>query len=154
MKPKVATARALTAYAGLRAVRLLTILLIVETVIVLIIVGLLAYFFSPWWLLLAVPFAAVTILGLGARWVLLRIIRAIYRHPFSRKQREQLDAFSEKLMRLADVRSKTPPLFALQTIWDIIRRRDATTIRELIADSTSLKKDFKQLESLFENQIS
>lgn len=152
MKPKVATARALASYAGHRSLRFVTIAVVVILAIIFIVIGLLAYNFTTWWWLLAIPFAAAGLVFFGIRWVLQVIIRRLYRHPFSRAQREQLDAFASKVLGLIEARSTPLPFFALITLWDIIRRRDATTIRKLVNDSTSLKKDFTELEKQFQER--
>lgn len=149
MKPKITTARALAAYVGRRSLRLVTLIVTVLITVVSIVTGLLAYYISPWWLILAIPFALLAVAFFAIRWALLALIRSLYRHPFSRSQREQLDAFSNKVLGLVDARSTPLPIFALITLWDIIRRRDATTLRKLVNDSTSLKKDLTELEKQF-----
>ena len=152
MKPKLAAARALAAYAGRRSLRFATIVTVLVLVALLIGFGLLAYYFSPWWWLFAIPVVLLGIVFFALRWILLAIIRRLYRHPFSRSQREQLDSFAGKVLGLIEARSTPLPFFAFITLWDIIRRRDATTLRKLVNDSTSLKKDFSELEKQFQER--
>lgn len=144
--------RALTAYVGGEALRFVTILFVSISLVLLIGTILLTYYFSNWWLLLLVPgLVALAIFAL-VRFVLLRILRTIHRHPFSTVQKKQLASFSSKLTRLAEARATPLPVYAIITLWDIIRHRDARTMRELIDDSRSLRSDFAELEKQFSSR--
>jgi len=149
MKPKVATASAVATYIARKFLRLITIIFF--AIIGLLVLGIwaLAYYFSSWWWVFILPIIVVVLIFLTIRWIILRIISAIYRHPFTREQRTRLDSFNEKVTGLIESRSTPLPIFALITLRDIIRHRDATTIRKLIDDSTSLKSDFADLEKHF-----
>ncbi len=149
MKPKVATARAVVAYVGQKSLRFASLIIAAILLILFIVTALLAINVSPWWWLLLVPLAIIGVVVVAARWILTKIIGKIYRHPYSRQQREQLDSFNDKIQRLIEARATPLPLFAFITLWDIIRRRDATTLRSLLEDSSSLRSDFRELEKHF-----
>lgn len=149
MKPKVAAMSALVAYVAQRSLRLVSILFFTGTAASLTVIGLLAYFFGEWWWVLAVPVVIAVLLFIGIRFVAKRIITMIHRHPFTARQREQLEAFTKKIRTIIESRSTPLPVYAAQTVRDILRDRDATTVRKLVTDSTSLKDDFAELEKHF-----
>lgn len=149
MKPKLAATSALVAYVAGRSLRLVTILFFTGTAASLTVIGLLAYFFSEWWWLLAAPVIVAVIIFMVIRFVAKRIISAIHRHPFTARQREQLEAFTKKLRSLVANRSTPIAVYAAQTVRDILRDHDATTVRKVVTDTTSLKDDFAELEKQF-----
>jgi len=148
-KPRVATARAVTAFTARKSLAFATTLYLIALAVLTAFIWLLAHYFSAWWWLFAAPLAIITMIALILRLAISFIINKIYRHPFSRKQREKLEDFTSKVASLAEARSTPLPFYAFITIWDIIRRRDATTIRELIDNSRSLKSDYASLEKYF-----
>ncbi len=113
------------------------------------IIGLLAYFYSPWWLALATPIIVLVFVYSVLHIVVKRIIRVIHRHPFTTRQREQLEKFTGKLKNLAEVRNMSVYGFAVATIWDVLRKRDETSIERLVNDSKSLTSEFSALEKHF-----
>lgn len=149
MKPKIATARALAAYTATKSVRLITIVFGCILAVLAAIVLALVYFYSNWWLILLLPLVVIGLLFLLLRFIVLRIVRLIYRHPFNHDQRKKLNAFSQKIITLLEARSTPPIFFAIVTVKDILLHRDVTTLRALISDSISLKADFAELEKHF-----
>lgn len=149
MKPKLAAMSALVAYVSERALRLVTILFAASVALALGLTWVLSYFLSDWFWLLAVPTIFAVIVFIAIRFSIKRIISLIHRHPFTTKQREQLESFTHKARELAEVRAMPLPLFALQTLRDLLRNRDATTVRKIVENSASLKDDFALLEKQF-----
>lgn len=149
MQPKVITARAIAAYAGRRSLYTVTMIVVTALAVSLAGTALLAYYFSPWWWVMAAPFIIIGAIFFVLRWIINQLLAKIYRHPFSRDQRIKLDEFAGKVMAVVEAKSTPPIVFGLITLWDIFRRRDATTLRKLINDSASLKSDFRELEKLF-----
>lgn len=149
MKPRVATARAITAFIARKSLSVATMIYVGTLAILLIIIWLLAYYFSGWWWLFALPLALISVAAFVIRFIISFIINKIYRHPFSRTQREKLEEFTKKITGLIEAKSTPLPFYAFITIWDILRHRDATTIRSLIDSSRSLKSDYTALEKYF-----
>lgn len=149
MNPKIATARAYVAYISRRLLRLVSLIFFGIVGLLLILVWALGYFFSAWWWALATPIVLLVLLFVVLRLVLNHIITKIYRHPLTRDQRTQLEAFSAKFNRLVESSSTPLVVFALITIKDLFLRRDASTIRQLAGDTASLKSDIAELESHF-----
>lgn len=152
MKPKVRTTRALAAYTAARSLRLVSIILLVVFIVVIVLVWLLATQVSSWWWVILLPVAIIGAIILLVRFVIQRIIRAVYPHPISQSQRQSLDALTEKVTRLAATRSTPLPLLAFLTVKDIIVHRDATTIRGLFNDSKALSSDLRDLENEFKDR--
>lgn len=148
-KPRVATAHAIAAYLARRSLALATLIYLVALAVLVAIIWSLAHYFNDWWWLFAIPLAFITLVAFALRLVLLLIITKIYRHPFNRVQREKLEEFTDKIASLAETSSTPLPFYAFITIWDIFRRRDATTVRKLIDNSRSLKGDYTALEKYF-----
>ena len=149
MKPKVAALRAFTAYLALRSLRILSLFVYAVLGVLTLVVGLLAYYFTTWWLVFLVPILVVLFFFLLLRFLVTRVISTIHRHPFTAAQRESLEQFTQKFANLAALRAVSLPGFAYLTLRDILKDRDATTIRERIHDSKTLKSDFSELEKHF-----
>lgn len=149
MKPKAITALAIGAYLARKSLHLATYIFIGVMLALVIIIGLLAYNYTAWWWILALPLLVVCLVFFVLYWVVQRLISTIYRHPFSRDQRQALDEFTDKVRRLVETRSIPLPIFAIITIKDVLIHKDAKSIRKLIEDSSSLKDDLKKLESYF-----
>lgn len=149
MKPKVATARALSAYLTRQALTFATRLFIIIVLVLLLLIGLLAYNFTAWWWLLALPLVVLGLLYLLLYWVIRRLTSLIYRHPYSGAQRQALDGFTDKVRGLLDAKSTPLPIFVLITLKDVLLHKDPRTIRKLIDDSTHLKSDLRDLEKHF-----
>lgn len=140
---------ALAVYVAQRALRLVTIIFVVVNIFLFAIIWLLAETFSGWWLILLIPFFIEVGIFLAIRFIVRRILSAIHRHPFTKAQREELEAFTAKLRSLAAVHATSLPRYAYMTLRDVVRDRDATTVRKFVEDSTTLKSDFAELEKNF-----
>lgn len=149
MKPKAAAMGAIVAYVTGQALRIVTITFVLIMALVFAGVWALAYYVSEWWWLLLLPLLVIVLLFLLFRLTVKRIAGLIHRHPFTTEQREQLETFTSKVWGLTEARTTSLPMYALITLRDIIRDRDATTLRKMAKDSGSLKDDFAELEKKF-----
>lgn len=146
---RITAARALTAHIARRFIHLITIIALSIFVGVFVLCALLAYFFSAWWWLLLVPFAGLLILFLGLRFVVRFIVGRIHTETLTSEQQKALDEFTNKLERIIEARGTPPFLFVLITIKDLVLYRDITTIRSVISDTTTLRRDYATIERLF-----
>ena len=107
---------------------------------------LLFYFFSPWWwqlLIIFIPlFIASGIIYLLARFVASRL----YPAPLSREQRQHLQGFTDKILRLLETKGMGWWWFAVLCVRDLLLYRELRTLKEILSDTTSLKQDFLNLE--------
>ncbi|MES2876638.1 MAG: hypothetical protein V4678_04175 [Patescibacteria group bacterium] len=147
--PQITAARALTAHIAYRFIRLATFVALGIFAAVLLLCWVLAYFFTAWWWLLVVPFAAVLFVFLIIRFIITLLVRRIHAERLRSDQRAALDSFVGKLERLIEARGTPPIFFVLISIKDLLIHRDITTIKELISDTTSLRRDYQELEKLF-----
>jgi len=143
---KVTVVRALASRVGLRMVRLVTIIVCLLLLSLLVGIWALAHFFSAWWWLLLIPLLAFAVVFVILRFIVRVIAHSLYRSALSKSQKKQLDAFIDKIIRLAETRSTPPFVFALLTMKDILFNRDITTIKGIVRDSTTLKADFERLQ--------
>lgn len=141
--------RALIAYSALRALRLITLIALLTGIGVFAAVWALAYYLSPWWWVFLVPLVLAAIVATIIRFIITKAIQTIHRHPFTEPQRQALEAFTDKITKLAEFRSTPLPIYAFITLRDVVRHHDATTLRQAIEDSASLKSDFAALEKYF-----
>lgn len=152
MKPRVRATRALAAYTASRSLRLVSLIALAVFVVLLGLIWLLAAQVSSWWWVMLIPVLIIGAIVLIIRFIVRRIIRAVYPDPLSKPQRESLDHLTEKVTRLAATRSTPLPVLALLTLKDIVVHRDATTIRGLFNDSRALAGDLRELESQFKER--
>ncbi len=141
--------RALVAYTALRALRLITLVALLCGIVLFAIIWALAYYLSPWWWVFLLPLVVAIIVCVIIRLVIVKTIHLIHRHPFTESQRQALEGFTDKIARLAEFKDTPLPIYAFITLRDIVRHRDATTLRSAIEDSTSLKDDFSRLQTYF-----
>lgn len=103
---------------------------------------------SWWWLLFGIALI-ISLIILAIRSIIRRIIRGIYGHPYSSTQRQELEEFTQKFLRLIEAHNTSSIHLAYTTIWEIIRYREARTIMRVIDDSLSLSTDYQNLQKYF-----
>ncbi len=146
MKPKINVLRAVTATVARRALLIAAIIVGVALALLFSAIWALAYFVSTWWWLLLAVYVplllgAVAILATGRF-----LIKKLHSQQFSREQKVLLNNFTDKIQRLLETRGMGWPVFALLNVKDLILHRDLRTTKELLADTTSLKRDLAELE--------
>ncbi len=146
---KLTAARALTAHIAQRFIRLATFIALGVFVSVLLACWLLAYFFSGWWWLFIIPFVFLLFVFLVVRLIVLFLVRRIHAERLRPDQRKALNNFVSKLERLIEARGTPPIFFVFISIKDLLIHRDITTIKELIRDTASLRREYQELERLF-----
>lgn len=143
---KINVLRALSSVIARRAIRLCSI--IVSLVLVLSIIGIwmLAHFLSIWWWLLLIIYLPLLIVVIVV-YVFTRFITwRIYPAALSREQTRHLRDFSDKIMHVLETRGLSWGWFATICIKDLLIYRELRTLKTLLADTTSLRSDFSNLE--------
>lgn len=125
-------------------------LLIVSVIaaLVIVIAALWLTTLNAWWWLLAVPVIILTVLGL----FLLLVVRAIIkelRPDLSSSQSTAVANFVNKLERVAENLQKPMFIIVFHVARDIIRPHKKTFIQNVAEDSTTLHKDFVELQRNF-----
>ena len=150
MGSKLDVIRAIAFVALRRALGIVTIILVVVFGLSFLGMWALAHFVSGWWWLLLVIWVPLLLISVGLRVIVgLLAGRFLWRNRLSDQQKSQLNAFVDKLQSLAESRGLGWPVFIFLNIKDIVLHRDFRTTKKLVTDSTSLKRDFEQLERLF-----
>ncbi len=146
LKPKINVLRALSSVVAEKALFFFLIIASIVLTLLFIAICLLVYFFSPWWWLLLVIyiplFIASVLIYLIARFIASRL----YPTPLSRTQKQQLQAFTDKILRLLETRGMNWWWFAALCIRDLFFYRELRTLKDILSDATSLKRDFTALE--------
>jgi membrane protein implicated in regulation of membrane protease activity len=147
--PRLTAARALTAHIAKRFVRIATIIALGVFLLVVVLCGVLAHFFSGWWWLLLIPFVFLLGIFLVVRLVVSFLIRRIHGDTLRPDQKKALDELTDKLERLIEARGTPPIFFVFISIKDLLLYRDVTTLKGIVQDSATLKRDYEKLEKLF-----
>ena len=146
MKPKINVLRAVTASVAWRALLIATIIVGVALALLFSAIWALAYFASEWWWLLLIVYVPL-LLGAVAIFTAGRLlIKKLYSQQLSREQKVLLNNFTDKIQRLLETRGIGWPLFALLIVKDIVFHRELRTTKNLVSDTTGLKRDFAELE--------
>ena len=146
MKPKINVLRAVTASVAWRALLIATIIVGVALALLFSAIWALAYFASEWWWLLLIVYVPL-LLGAIAIFTTGRfLIKKLYSQQLSREQKVLLNNFTDKIQRLLETRGIGWPLFALLNVKDIVFHRELRTTKNLVSDTTGLKRDFAELE--------
>lgn len=146
LRPKINVVRAVTATVARRALFLASVMMAIAMVLLLIIIGLLAYFFSNWWWLLLILYVPLVLIGLLLLLIARFIVRRLYKQPIAPEQQLLLNDFTDKIQRLLETRGIGWPVFALMNVRDLLLYRELRTVKALVTDTSSLKRDFERLE--------
>ena len=146
---KLTVARALTSRVAQRVLRIATRIAAMFFTVVFAATWALAYFFSAWWWLLLIPFVFLLGIFLIIRLIIGFIVRQIHTEHLTKQQRVALDRFVDKLQAIAEARSTPLPLLVAICIKDLLFHRDITTVKQLISDTSGLRRDYAELEKLF-----
>jgi hypothetical protein len=146
IKSKIDVLRALSSVIAKRAIFFFLIIDSVFLTLSFIGICLLVYFFSPWWWLLLTIFIPLFIAS-GIIYLLAVFIASrLYPAPLSREQRQHLQEFTDKILRLLETKGMGWWWFAVLCVCDLLLYRELRTLKEILSDTTSLKQDFLNLE--------
>lgn len=143
---RIATFRALSHVFASRIVRLAGWILLLVAAALLALIIILAYYVSDLWLLLLVLYIPALLVGIGVYVFARVVLRALYPHKITASQKRAINSFNDKILHLFEARAIPPWMLAGITIKDLVVHRELTTLRQLLNDSMSLKKDFQELE--------
>lgn len=150
MQSKVEVMRALCYIVARRVLVVVALIILIISILLLLGIWSLAYYFSAWWWLLLFIYTPLVAAAFFVYVIASFIVRKIYPRPIRDNQRRLLENFVGKIQRLLEVRGIGWWVFALQSLKDLLLYRDLKTLKELIVDTTSLKKDFSELEAMIQ----
>lgn len=146
MKAKIDVLRAVSATVGGRALLLVAIILDVVFISLFLVIWALAHFVSGWWWLGLIIYIPLLLSYISSYFICRSIIKHLYPENISGEKKQLVNDFTDKIQRVLEARGMSWPWFAVLNIKDIIFHRELRTTKELINDTTSLKKDFEELE--------
>ncbi len=103
---------------------------------------------SAWWWLLAVPVFLVMLAGLVLL-AIARVVIGVVAPQQTKHQKKQVGLFVDKLQRLSEI-TQTPKFILLfRTVKAAISPGKTSYIQSVVGETTSLKKDYQELLTLF-----
>lgn len=146
MKPKLDVLRALSAIIATRAITLMRIVGFVVFALLFVGIWALGSYVNPWWWLLLIVYIPLLVAVLVVLFVAQFLVRKLYPVKLSREQKRLLTNFTDKIQGLVEARGMGWWWFMVLNVKDIVLHRDVVTTKKLLADTTSLARDFKELE--------
>ena len=132
MSPYILALRAITATVFQRVYRPVVWVVSALLVVIFVIVVLLAALYSPWWLvtlLIIIPLGLVFALIATVLWI---ASKKLLPRSIDRSERKQITEFSDKIMRVVEVRATPFPVMAAFIAKDIVRGKKVVISRELL----------------------
>lgn len=146
VKPKINVFRALSKVVAKKAILFFLVIDSVILTLMFISICLLVYLFSPWWWLLLVIYIPLFIVSAVIYLIARLIAHSLYPASLTREQKQHLQEFTDKILRLLETRGMGWWWFAALCVRDLLFYRELRTLKDLLADATSLKSDFTNLE--------
>lgn len=104
--------------------------------------------YSAWWWLLGFPIVIILSVALGVLVITKLVIRYV-RPSQDTTQKHAVKQFVDKLQRVSDVVQTPKFVLLFQIVRDIASPKADGFIGTISSDSSTLKKDFKELQKLF-----
>lgn len=105
--------------------------------------------FSNWWLLLLVILVPLTLMLLVAGTIVRYLLRRLIPRKLSSTEKAKLNAFTDKLLGVAE-RARLPyPVLLFLVAKDVLRGRESKFLSRTIGDSRDLMKEFSEIQGLF-----
>lgn len=146
MKPKIDVLRAVLVRVARRTLFLLSIIGGAISVVVLAVIWTLAHYASNWWWLLLILYVPLVVLSATLMLAARLLVRRVAPPGLSRQHNKLIDHFVDTIQQLLATHGISWSAFALLNVKDILFYRELRTVRELLAHTTSLRKDFAELE--------
>lgn len=103
---------------------------------------------NAWWWLLAAPVFMLLFMGAVIAFVI-RILLKIATPKLTKEQSGGVQSFVDKLERVADTVQTPPFVILFRIVRDVMWPREGTFIQSFAQDSTTLEKDFAELQRQF-----
>ncbi len=104
---------------------------------------------STWWWLLLIILVPLTFISAAILFTVWQLSKKLQPRPLQKYERAKMLRFSDKLLRVAEVRATPLPVIAFFIAKDVIRGKKSTYIESIIGDSTSLKQDLVEIRDMF-----
>ena len=101
------------------------------------------------WFIFLVPLLPATIVFFAVAAGLWALSKKLLPRKLARAERQVIHQFTDKLLRLAEVRATPFPILAFLIAKDVVRKRKSEYIESTVKDATSLASDFRAIARLF-----
>jgi hypothetical protein len=144
------TLRALGALFLYRALHPVLFMIVIVMVALYVSTALLALSFSSWWWLLLIVLVPITIVLTLLGYVMWFLLQRLLPRKLSSDERYRLNAFTGKLLSIAE-RARLPyPVLVVLVGKDVIRGKESRFLSSVIGDSKALTKEFGEIREMFE----
>lgn len=110
---------------------------------------LLSVAFSSWWLLLLVILVPLTVIAVVGTVVLRFILRQLLPRRLSPDEKGRINAFLDKLERVAENAKLPYPVLVFLVAKDVIRKKESKFLAEMIGDTKGMMTELGEIERLF-----
>jgi len=106
---------------------------------------------NGWWWLLAIPVFFGVLVGAALLVIVGIILRVVAPHQ-TKSQKQKISAFVDKLQRLSEITQTPKVVLLIRAVRDVVAPQKEGFIKNVISDTASLKKDFKDLSTIFSSR--
>lgn len=149
MNPYIRALRAITATVFQRVYR--PLVWIIGGILTLLCVSIIAlmYYATPWWGIAFIILIPIILLFGTVSIILWLLSQRLLPRRLMHSERQQILEFSDKLLRVAELRATPLPVIVGLIAKDLIRGKKSSYLEGIIADSGSLKSEFTKIRDLF-----
>lgn len=149
MTPYIRALRAITATVFQRVYRPTVWVIGGSLVLLWIGIIILASSVTPWWLVFLVILIPLTLVATVLAVVLWLLSQRLFPRHLTRGERSKILEFSDKILRVAEIRATPVPIIVALIAKDIFRGKKSSYLEGIISDSTSLRDDFTTIRDMF-----
>ena len=147
MNPSLIVIRAVAAEFARRIFKPLVIAAVIISILLIVVMSWLVAM-SAWWWLLAVPVFAGIVIG-SVILVIAGIIIRVISPTQNKSQKRQVAAFVDRIQRLSEI-TQTPKVVLLyRAVRDVVAPSKSGFIQSVVTDTTSIRKEYKDLLDSF-----
>lgn len=149
MTPYIRALRAITATVFQRVYRFVAAIIAITLLLLWVLSLYLGLAVSGWWFLLFAILVPLTIIVVVIATILWLLSQRLLPRTLEKAEKAEVLAFSDKILRVAEVRATPLPIMLFLIAKDIVRGKKSSFVEGVIADSSSLKADFTKIKDRF-----
>ena len=149
MTPYIRALRAITATVFQRVYRFVAAIIAIILLLLWVLSLYLELAVSGWWFLLIAILVPLTIIVVVIATILWLLSQRLLPRTLEKAEKAEVLAFSDKILRVAEVRATPLPIMLFLIAKDIVRGKKSSFVEGVIADSSSLKADFTKIKDRF-----
>ena len=149
MTPYIRALRAITATVFQRVYRFVAVIIAIILLLLWALVFYLGIAVSGWWFMVLIALIPLTIIVIVIATILWFLSKRLLPRTLEKSEKAEVLAFSDKILRVAEVRATPLPIMLFLIAKDIVRGKKSSFVEGVIADSSSLKADFTKIKDRF-----